>query len=101
MTMGDRSNWRRDYDRVVRARCRKCSRVLAELYGTDECLLVGWASADGSTSGLIVGYGRTAKWPCRCGGNYPVRGEKLAAAFGVAAAHESKRDRVIWLPDQL
>lgn len=100
MTMGTRSDWRRDYPRVVRARCRKCSRVVAELYG-NEAGLVGWASPNGTTSGLTAFYGRAVRWRCRCGGDYPIRAETLAAAFEVAAAQLVKRDRVVWLPDQL
>lgn len=100
MTMSVRSDLRRDHARVVRARCRKCSRVLAELYG-DDMALAAWASPDGSQSGMVVQGARAVVWRCRCGGNYPVRGEKLAAAFEVAAAQVSKGDRVIWLPDQV
>lgn len=106
-----RKDLRREYPVVVRARCGGCQRVIAECYGERHnkgmrVLYACW-SESGPDRGLVRVIHpdwwakRIVRWGCRCGADYPISGLKLYAAFAVAAAGPTKRDRVIVLPGDL
>lgn len=84
---------------IVPVRCGRCEWTVAELYGPDESTVTNYWSR--SASGALSLYGRVARWRCRCGMDYPLRGEKLAVAFQRAAAHSDTRRRVVTLPNDL
>jgi hypothetical protein len=83
---------------------------------SDEAVWAAWWSAlpvqTGEQTGIGRSYGFPIRWRCpggrssptaarrspRCKGDYPLRGEKLDAAFRLVAARPDKRDRVITLP---
>jgi len=81
---------------MVAVRCANpaCRRVVAEMYGTDTAVWTAWWSARPEQTGVALRYGLAVRWRCpgwpRCKGDYPLRGEKLAAAFTLAAAQSAK-----------
>ncbi len=98
-----RKELRRKYAVLVRMLCGRCDRVVGECYGSDASTLCTWDDSSDVPVGsalwhLLGGDGRVARWRCPCGADYPVSGNKLAAAFATAAMRPTKRDRVIRLP---
>ncbi len=100
MPLMDRKSARRDNAVTVRARCGRCERVVAEVHGPDADTPTTYWSPPGAF-GLLPRVGLAVRWPCRCGSNYPIRAEKLEAAFRAAAGRSRRRDRVIRLPADL
>jgi hypothetical protein len=85
---------------VVRVRCGRCRRVLGRLYGDGETPV---SFSDGHTEGMLAG-GARIDWFRRhkgCPAQWPVRWDKLVAAYQTAAGRPDRRDRVIVLPFDL
>ena len=72
---------------------------MAELYGPDETIVTNYWSP--AAAGLLGGYGRTVRWRCRCGMDFPVRAETLTVAYQNAAAQPDKPRRVVVLPNDV
>jgi hypothetical protein len=88
-----RKDLRRGYSGIAQVRCRRCHRVVGECYGNYGQLCAAWPPSARPEPGGA----RAARWTCRCGGDYPVTGRKLAAAFAAAVASGGGGD--IWVPD--
>lgn len=69
--------------------------MVGECYGDYGKLEAAWPNS----ARPEPGGDRAVRWTCSCGGNYPVTGRKLAAAFAAAVARPAGDGRVIWLPD--
>jgi hypothetical protein len=85
-----------EYPVAVRVRCARCRRILDTLYGNER--RPSRAYWEGRFPYTFTAGAPRSAWRCRCGAHYPVRIDKLTAAYRAAAAKSSKQDRVIWLP---
>lgn len=83
---------------IVTVRCARCQWRIAELYGDAQIPVAYWSHY---VAGGLGFYGRTVRWRCRCGMDYPLRAEKLAAAYAAVAGHKERRQRVIVLPNDV
>ena len=87
---------RRDYAVTVRLRCDRCERVVGTLHGTHD---EPQEFSSGPTAGVLPRGGRVDYFRChpRCGADYEVRSDKLAAAYRKAASRPAEQARVVWL----
>lgn len=85
----------RDHEVMVKVRCRHCSRVLADVYGSAWRPMLEYAK--GAFPRVFVANEPGRQWKCQCGSDIPVRADRFIGAYREAAAKQG-RDRVIMLP---